>query len=337
MMQAALPIPSLAGLPVQMLVNRDQTRAADLALGMAQAGLLEPRHWERRWTWPVELCERAIAAWWGRIEPSFAVVPQLYCHVTCEIMQPTYYGAPQDVAPKMVIVHVGPRGRRAAPHVTVERALGALERECPGWGYRVLAHIDEGARATAQMLTPLEAFGMASQVYWHGEMDERWAIEMATEEGDPAEFDIYTAARFHEHVPREASSRLPRVTRSWRPRTGARHDRALVERCDRIRSLVRSKPIARLRDLDMRRQDPDRSAWTEFAAVVRWSEHDDALRIADDWFNMAIQEYTWETFGSWSVSTQPESLREFMDDMSVWMSLLAETDALLARIAEPAR
>lgn len=332
-MQAALSIPSLAGVPMQMVVNRDQSRAADLALGMAQAGLLEPRHWERRWTWPSEICERAIATWWERTVPRFEIVPQLYCHVTCEVMQP--FGDTQQTVPQMVIVHVGPRGRRSASHVTVERAIRQLEQDCPGWGYRVLAHIEEGARATALMFTPFQAFVMASHVYWLGEMDEKWALQNAKEEGvDPSEIDIYTAARFHERIPREASSRLPRVKRAWLPPSGTRYDRTLVQRCDRIRALARSKAIERLHELDMRRQDPDGSAWTEFAAVVRWNENDDAIRIADDWFNAVYQEYTWETFGSWSVSTQPTALRRFLDDMRTWMALLAETDALLARIGE---
>lgn len=337
-MNASLSLPSLTGLPVQMLASYATGRSAALALAMLDAGHLQPAHTAKPWATPTKLCERAIATWWHEVHPRFEVLPRLFCHVTRQEIGSHWTAdeQPDDT----VIVHVGRHaGRRSAPQLLLQRRIEALERDCPGWGFRVLAHLERASLATIQVLTPHAAYGMASWSHWLGEVDDVYAQEQMREEGiEPNDADLYTTAEFFRQIPKAAARLSPwgATSRKWHPPRGTRYDSALVARCDRIRGLVNSAAVKRLNEADLRRNDGDGGAWIEFGAIARWNEHDDCIRMLDDWYNVVTQETTWETFGSWQIHVDAKTIRGFFADIAVWMALAAELDALLVAVGEPA-
>jgi PRTRC genetic system protein F len=316
-------------MPVQMVANYDVGHAAAVAIAFLDSGHMQPEHWQRAWQSPIELCERAVSAWWREKHPAFEVLPALYCHVSRDDDEDRFYGErPQQ---DRLRVHVGRRSQGAdVPRFFLKRRIERLERACPGLGFRALHLLDLASIHTVQALTPWAAFGMASWVHWQGANDEREALAMYHEEGE-TDVDIYTRAQFLAEIP-EAAIRFDWRVRTWVPPRGGKPDPRVMARCNAIVELARSKSMTRLRDADLRRADG--GAWVEFGAVARWSARDDCMRLADDWFQAVSQDETWETFGSWDIPLETRAMRAFFADLEAWLKLTAELDAMLVLLGD---
>lgn len=332
-----LAIPSLAGVPTQMVVNYDQQQAAAVALSLLDAGVVDVARCRADVT-PAEFSERAIASWWARVQPRFEILPKLYCHIARPDPDSGYACDRPASDAETIVVHVGRQSKDFAADRVVARRVMALERSHEGLGYGALAHVDLAALCTVQVMTPRTAYAMASNAHWQGDEDETTVLEMLREEGEEGQ-DVYRRAQFERHVPRAAVTldiwRLRRERRWALPARARRTHAPLVACCDRIRTIARERAIERLHAADLR--DRDGGAWTEFGAIARWSAKDDTFRLADDWFQYACQDQCWETFGSWELPLAAAQIRSFFADIERWLELARSLDTLLTLITERAR
>jgi PRTRC genetic system protein F len=327
---AGLAIPRLSGVPVQMVANYDAGHAAAVALAFLDSGHLEPQHWSREWAAPIELCDRAIAAWWRKAHPTFEVLPALYCHVSRDDDRQHYFDdeSPQS---KGLRVHVGRRDQgRDLPRLHLHRRVRRLERACPGLGFRALRLLDLAAMHTVQILTPWTAYGMASYAHWQGSNDEQDALQMYRDEGEDG-VDVYTRAEFLREIPEDAI-RFSWRAGNWVPPRRSSPDPRVMDSCAAIAARSRAKAMKRLNDADARRIEG--FAWVDFGAIARWNERDDCLRMADDWFQAVSRDETWETFGSWDVPLESGAIRQFFADLGEWLAMAGELDRMLALLGE---
>jgi PRTRC genetic system protein F len=321
-----LALPRLDGLPVQMVVNRDLASAAAVALAMLEADVIDESHVRGRWTNPVELVSRSLDTWWTRVHPRFEVLGSLYCHLARGGDDANFMGV--SLGADEIVVHVGRKG--PIRHVVLQPFIEKIERRSPGLGYHALAHLEVAALESIQILSPREAFCMASNVYWQGGDDETDILEMYRQEGEDG-VDIYTRAQFDAQIPRAAFVDAPwKAIKRRPPSRRARQDAELMEICSRVATLAKSRALDRLKLRDLRRREG--GPVIEFGAVARWSARDDMLRIADDWSNEASMDSCWDTFGSWVVPITPKAMREFFTDLEQWLAMAVEVDRLLVRL-----
>lgn len=323
---ATLAVPDLDGIPPRYTIGVGRTFARDLTLSLLDTAVITEVDVQKRPRNEMVLAHRAISRRWKFITEGMRYFDW---HLRIESTPESLYTVAADPETVWAQIHSG-TGPISCKHVYLREGIEALEHVRAGLGQTVLATLYDAFRMLPLCFTPEYAFGIASYIYWYGEVDETEAIEemmalhdVKTREELETVTDVFTRSQFFAAMPEWATFAQRVLTRRQVQIAAGRDDyaREVVEAMDSLWNIVRFYgPFADLRSSDFG-ADP-----IDFALLVRWSDDDEITRVVDDFLHQSAD-------GDYVIASAVAPLKIVGDDFAQWLKAM-ESTALLAKAVE---
>lgn len=332
-------IPSLDGIPGEIVLRPESVFWANIALWCDEAGIVRESDWTQAKD-AQSLAVSALVAWASQ----FVQMKHLGCSFVFDEADDhtfEYVSSFEDMARE--------RGLNpGVPHIAVtifpngfeDRVIGerivSVESACPGLGETALAAIGAASYRTVKVLDPAHAMYLASMTYWYGEADETMALEEIASMGeDPDSFGLVKKQDFLELAPEWA----------WHPgrKLGPKKLASIAK--DNSRSPEVRRIAALCRDIFryLAQEAPDQRGgmydenWCGLAMALWWGHEPGCImqRVWDDHYNQAMQggEST-EAFGVDLFEATPEGFKSWVEGKRTWLKLASLQDSLIDLISE---
>lgn len=209
--------------------------------------------------------------------------------------------------------------------VFIGRKVEELETACPGFGKMVMHTVSRAANSTMYCVTPNEALGLCSGLYWYGENDESVVLE---EEGEDA--DVISRDDLFNNMPEWSTEYGEGLPDTKKVAKLCRHKNPLVaEVASALLSLIQklSADIPHHAGICFAHVSP--------AAVIRWNQNDMVMQIYDDQYRYLNEsgEYN-EAHSYFIVNQEPGLLLQALDSIDQYIDLVAAFDKLLLLLRE---
>ncbi len=228
----------------------------------------------------------------------------------------------------------------------MERRWRALEASQPGLAAAALNAIGHAGGHSFPVYTPGHALDWASSLYWHGETDERYALEeyrgMEGEDA-PVPDEMVTRAQIDKALPPAVT--MPRSQLKERDlhrcaRTGRHGDNFDIARLVLAINAAckaahrRDKEAARRKvNLDLQSQDENGFCAVGFACCLRWNQRDPRFRIFDDHGNYLAEDQGTSNEYGWIVGAGARQLPAILDALGHCFAIARLIEDLLPLVA----
>lgn len=334
-------VPSLDGIPGQLVLRPESSFWANIALWCDEAGLVKASDWKGA-SDAQGIALSALGRWSSR----FAKLKHLSCSFDIDEADDHLFGYDAHIEDVIESLQLTPN----APHIAVtisangfaDRVIGprvlGLEAEYAGLGETALAAIRTAANRTINVLDPAMAIRTASATYWYGEPCEAMALEEILAMGEePESFGLVRLQDFHDLAPEWV----------WNPRAKLRAGRLAEISRDASRPEEVRQVASLCNDIfRLARQQNDAGAWhgpyddsMYGIGMALWWGHDPGCvmqRVWDDHYQQIMQggDDYFDAFGIDLFNATPEGFKSWVTAKSKWLKLASLQDSLIDLISE---
>lgn len=334
MINQALALPHLEGIPTRYTVPVADSFLRPLALSMLDDGLINEADVARRPASTMTLCTKALNRHWREVADRLSLF-QWNLRIEENRSSNNFHWRPQEeikhaTAWALITTKNGPV---SGPIVCVGPAVEWLEGLRAGLGQTILAALYDVLAMLPLVCTTSMMIDMGKYAYWQGCSTEEDAIEELLACYDCTREELLTDHEFVSHkdlfgsMPEWAGNPKRVLTRAQVNRV-ARGDRFASELVDAMDELWTALTFCGpFPDLSARHLGAD---LVDFTLIVRWNEDDSTARVIDDYARFAYEGDYIE-----AASVTPIRLTDDSDHSSLreWLQKMQST-ALLARAAE---
>ncbi|NVE00679.1 PRTRC system protein F [Massilia sp. BJB1822] len=328
--EGILSLPAFArDIPTRIVPASGQQLAAHVAQFLIDAGAVSARTWPAGCDDMLEGCSIALNTWLAKH------VGQLHCFSPRFVLEPVARedmpeslhaerggGAQDSVGIQIVWTE------SAVCHWSVGAGLDYLEEAAPRLGATVLEVMERKGWHAYPLFTPRLALDEASYLYWCGEDDETIMLEECGNDLDAREAmrrDMVTRADIDAAFPAwallaRADCRPPRQLATL----AAQHTCPYVRHAAALARDLLATATSALYSAD------SEVPFTGFGAVLCWRENDLAVRISDDYAQLAWQDAYCDLIGRVVFALDaPHALRRWLRDMQSQLRAIGLLDRLL--------
>jgi PRTRC genetic system protein F len=223
--------------------------------------------------------------------------------------------------------------------IFIGNKIEQLEKQIPGLGKTIIAHISQALCRTMYLVTPDEALMMCQQQYWMGESDESLMLEELSYEYGPDEQEDYKAAAADIFSKAEFFKGMP----VWAAETVKELGLDNLEKIAGKRGFAGEVAAALMPVANKNERFefciPKHSVSTTFrhtspGLVVRWTPRDAIMQVYDD-HHQYLSEYGGNDVHRYFLSAHdPQQLQVTFSNIEQFITDTAEVEALLRLLME---
>lgn len=223
----------------------------------------------------------------------------------------------------------------------LDRRWPEIERAEKGLAPTAIAVLEEAGGLGIPVYTPRHCLWLASNTWWYGETDEKYALEeyfgmVDSEEGKVKEEDIPIPRRawLDKILPIEASEASRKVSRPALERLANRRSGLVMEIARKVLALDAEIRGHRSDRKFVLHTEQDEMYCLGYGATVRWNARDPMARVFDDHANNLHEAYHVEPPYGWFPLKGPQDLRALMAHLEERFAVAHRQEQLLSLIAE---